>query len=171
MGFFGNISAGLRALTVRTRVEGEMDEELRGFLDASTADKKRAGMSPEQAARAARVEMGSRNSVKHRIRSAGWETAAEDLWMDLRYSVRMLAKSPGFTLIAVASLALGIGANTAIFTLINGVLLKQLPVRAPKELVSFGKALSGGVLGGVDMGTGSRGRLRGSSPTTADCAG
>jgi predicted permease len=130
-----------------------MDEELRGFLDASAEEKRRSGMTPEQAARAARVEMGSTNSVKHRIRAAGWETAAENLWQDLRYSVRMLAKSPAFTLVAVVSLALGIGANTAIFTLINGVLLKQLPVRAPKQLVSFGKSLSGGVLGGVDMGT------------------
>jgi predicted permease len=110
-------------------------------------------MAPEQAARAARVEMGSTHAVKHRIRAAGWEAAAENLWQDLRYSVRMLAKSPMFTLVAVTSLALGIGANTAIFTLINGVLLKQLPVRAPNELMSFGKALSGGVFGGVDMGT------------------
>jgi predicted permease len=154
MGLFGNISAGLRALMGRTRVEGEMDEELRGFLDASAEDKRRAGMTPEQAARAARVEMGSTHAVKHRIRSAVWETAMENLWQDLRYSGRMLSKSPGFTLVAVTSLALGIGANTAIFTLINGVLLKQLPVHSPKELVSFGKALSGGVLGGVDMGTG-----------------
>jgi predicted permease len=153
MGLFGNISAGLRSLIVRSRVEREMDEELHGFLEASTEDKKRAGMAPEQAASAARVEMGSTHAVKHHIRSAGWESAVENLWMDLRYSARMLVKSPGFTLVAVMSLALGIGANTAIFTLINSVLLKQLPVRAPKELVSLGKSLSGGVLGGVDMGT------------------
>jgi predicted permease len=153
MGLIGNITAGMRALFGNARVEREMDEELRGFLDASAEGKLRAGMTQEDAARAARVEMGSANAVKHRIRSAAWETAAENLWNDLRYSVRMLAKSPAFTLVAVASLALGIGANTAIFTLINGVLLKQLPVRAPKELVSFGKAISGGVLGGVDMGT------------------
>jgi predicted permease len=152
MGLFGNISAGLRALMGRTRVEGEMDEELRGFVDASAEDKRRAGLSPEQATRAARVEMGSTNAVKHRIRSAGWETAVENLWMDFRYSVRMLAKSPGFTLVAVTSLALGIGANTAIFTLINGLLLKELPVHSPQELVSFGEAYGGGIIGGADIG-------------------
>ena len=153
MGFLANVVSGLRALMGRTRVEHEMDVELRSFLEASRADKRRAGMTPEQAAHAARVEMGSTNAVKHHIRSAGWETRAENLYQDFRFSVRKLAKSPGFTLVAVLSLALGIGANTAIFTLINGVLLKQLPVRSPKELVSFGKALGGGVLGGVDMGT------------------
>jgi predicted permease len=153
MGLIKNIAGGLRSMMSRKRMEGEMDEELREFMNASRDHKRRVGMTAEEAARAARVEMGSTNAVKHHIRSAGWEISAENLWQDLRYSVRRLARSPGFTLVAVCSLALGIGANTAIFTLINGVLLKQLPVSAPKELVSVGKALSGGVLGGVDMGT------------------
>ena len=153
MGFVANVVSGLRALMGRTRAEQEMDEELGSFLEASRADKRRAGMTPEQAAHAARVEMGSTNAVKHQIRSAGWENSAENLFQDLRLSMRKLARSPGFTLVAVLSLALGIGANTAIFTLINSVLLKQLPVRSPKELVSFGRALSGGAMGGVDLGT------------------
>ena len=153
MGFFANVAAGFRALTGRERVEREMDEELTSFLDASTRDKQRAGMASDEASRAARIEMGSTNAVKHRIRSAGWETTAENLWQDVRYSLRMLAKSPGFTLVAVLSLALGIGANTAIYTLINNVILQQLPVRAPGELYSFGKSLSGGLLGGVDLST------------------
>jgi len=153
MRWFQSVVAGLKALFTRTRTEREMDEELRAFLDASAEAKRHTGMTPDEAARAARIEMGSTNSVKHQVWSVRWESTLEGLFHDFRYSVRMLAKSPSFTLVAIASLALGIGANTAIFTLINSVLLKQLPVRAPKELVSVGKALGSGVLGGVDMGT------------------
>jgi predicted permease len=153
MGLMGNIAAGMRALMGRTRVEREMDEELRGFLDASSEDKRRAGLTPEQAARAARVEMGSANAVKHRIRSTAWETAVESVCHDLRYSVRFLAKRPGFTAIALLSLALGIGGNTAIFTLIDQVMLRNLPVRNPEQLVTFGHENGGGEAGGIDMGS------------------
>jgi predicted permease len=124
-----------------------LDDELRGFLEASAEHKRGAGMTRDEAALAARVEMGSTNAVKHRIRSAGWETAAENLWQDLRYSLRMLAKSPVFTLVAVGSLALGIGANTAIFSLMDVVMLRSLPVEDPGRLVLFGQ---GRVVGSTD---------------------
>ena len=115
--------------------------------------KLRRGMPAEQAARAARVEMGSSNAVKHHIRSATWESRMEIFLRDLKYCVRGLLRSPGFTLIAVLSLALGIGANTAIFTLIKQVLLEHLPVRDPQQLVTFGPSHGGGILGGIDLGT------------------
>ena len=153
MNSWKNFMRGIRALFRKDIAEREMDEELHGFLDASTRDKMRTGISADEAARAARIEMGSPNAVKHHIRSAGWESAVEILLQDLRYSLRVLARSPGFTMVAILSLALGIGANTAIFTLINGLLLKELPVHAPQELVSFGKAFGSGVIGGVDLGT------------------
>jgi len=110
-------------------------------------------MPAEQAAHAARVEMGSANAVKHHIRSATWESRMEIFLRDLKHCARGLLRSPGFTLIAVLSLALGIGANTAIFTLIKQVLLQNLPVRDPQQLVTFGKSTGGGVLGGIDLGT------------------
>jgi len=128
----------------REKVDRELDEELCGFLDASAEAKRRAGMTPDEAARAARIEMGSTNAVKHHIREAGWETPLENLWQDLRYSVRMLAKSPVFTLVAVVSLALGIGANTAIFSLMDVVMLRSLPVDEPGQLVLFGDGRASG---------------------------
>ncbi|HLJ77704.1 MAG TPA: ABC transporter permease [Acidobacteriaceae bacterium] len=148
-----NVLRGLRSMFRSNAVDAEMDEELNSFVEASTEDKLRRGMPIEQAMRAARVEMGSTNAVKHRIRSAGWEAQAEILWHDLKHGMRTLWRSPGFTLIAVLSLALGIGGNTAIFTLINQVLLQSLPVRDPQQLVTFGKSTGGGILGGIDLGT------------------
>ena len=133
MGWIGNLSAGLRALLGRERVEREIDEELRDFLEASADEKRRSGMTPAEAARAARVEMGSANSVKHQVWSARWESTVEGLLQDVRISVRMLAKGPGFTAIALLSLALGIGGNTAIFSLIHQVILRNLPVRNPEH--------------------------------------
>lgn len=144
MGWFKNIAAGLKAMFGPKRVEREMDEELRAFLLESAEDKRRAGMSPDEAVRAARVEMGSTNAVKHHIRQAGWETSIENLWQDLRYSLRMLARSPAFTFVAVVSLALGIGANTAIFSLMNVVMLRMLPVDEPGQLLLFGDGRAAG---------------------------
>ncbi len=153
MGLFGNVAAGVRSLMGRKRVERDMDEELSSFLDASAEDKRRAGMTPDQAARAARVEMGSTNAVKHRVWSARWESTFEGLLQDTRISLRMLAKAPAFTAIALLSLALGIGGNTAIFTLINQVMLRNLPVRNPEQLVTFNREEGGGEAGGIDMGS------------------
>jgi predicted permease len=153
MGLLGNIAQGILSLLRGQAIEHDMDDELREFIDTSTAEKVRRGMPAEQAAHAARVEMGSANAVKHHIRSATWESRMEIFLRDLKHCARGLLRSPGFTLIAVLSLALGIGANTAIFTLIKQVLLQNLPVRDPQQLVTFGKSTGGGVLGGIDLGT------------------
>ena len=134
MRLLSNLINGLRSLFRKGAIESEMDEELRGFVEASTADKLRRGMTPDQALRAARVEMGSANAVKHHIRSGAWETKVEVFSRDLWYGVRMLVRSPGFTAVAVLTLALGIGANTAIFQLLDAVRLRNLPVMNPGEL-------------------------------------
>ena len=135
MPIWSKFSGGLRALLDRRKAEQEMAEELGAFLHASAERKMQSGMSAAEAHRAARVEMGSIESVKEEIRGAGWESAVEALWTDVRYSVRILAKAPLFASVVVLTLALGIGANTAIFSLMNSLLLKTLPVEKPEELM------------------------------------
>ncbi|AXC10574.1 ABC transporter, permease protein [Acidisarcina polymorpha] len=143
---------GIQALLHREARNEEIQEELQSYLEASAEEKIRRGMDRETAWRATRAEIGSVEAVRHKVWSATWESNAEALWQDLRYGARQLLKSPGFSIVAILSLALGTGANTAIFTLINDLLLKSLPVRDAWQLVSFGHANGGGTLGAVHPG-------------------
>jgi predicted permease len=152
MQWMTNILTGLKSLLRKQQVENELDEELESYLQASVADKEKSGMAPEKARRAALVELGSRSVVKHQVWSSRWESTLDTVFLDMKISLRTLAKSPGFTAIALLSIALGIGANTAIFTLIHQVILRDLPVRNPQQLVTFDKSTGGGILGGVDLG-------------------
>jgi predicted permease len=147
-----NFFQGLRLLFDKQRTDREIDEEIDGFLQASMENKLRSGVSPEQARRAALVELGSRHAIKHRVWFSRWESALDNLLQDTRVSLRALCKRPAFTAVALLSLALGIGANTAIFTLIQQLLLRNLPVRSPQQLVTFGDASNSGIAGGIDIG-------------------
>ena len=152
MQWMTNILTGLKSLLHKQQVENELDEELESYLQASVAEKVKSGMSPENARHAALVELGSRSVVKHQVWSSRWESTLDSVLLDMKISLRTLAKSPGFTAIALLSIALGIGANTAIFTLIHQVILRNLPVQDPQQLVTFGTSTGGGILGGVDLG-------------------
>jgi predicted permease len=128
---------GLKGLFRNRRVEQELDEELRSYLESSAVAKVRFGMTREDARRAARVELGSIEAVKDHTRDVGWETTVEQAWRDVRYAARTLRRSPAFAAVVVLTLTLGTGANTAIFSAVNAIILRALPAERPHELVSL----------------------------------
>src|SRR5207302_6491167 len=138
MSLLRNLSDGLRFLFRKEQVSRELDEELNDFLEMAVDEKVKRGMSRKDALRAVRLERGSLNVSKEIIHAARWESFVETLWRDLRFAVRVLRKNPVFTVVVVLTLTLGIGANTAIFTLIDTVMLKPLPVPNSKQLYRLG---------------------------------
>lgn len=129
--------ASFRSLFAGQRRQRELEDELRAHFEMLVEQNLQRGMTPEDARRAARMELGGADQIKEAVHDGRGFPLLDSIFSDFRYAARMLRKAPGFTTVAILTLALGIGANTAIFTMMNGLMLRTLPVRDPGQLVEL----------------------------------
>ncbi len=132
------------------RVDRDLDAEVGFYLDLLISEKEAEGLTPDAAGRAARIELGGVEQVKEQVREARTGAWLESTVREVHYAVRTLRRTPAFTVVAVLSLSLGIGANTALFTLVNQMLLQLLPVKDPQQLVLL--TWTGQFIGGTTRG-------------------
>src|SRR5205814_4316648 len=136
----------LRSLFRWGQADQELDDELRDHLERATEEFVAKGMAPKEARRRARLDLGGIEQTKEKCRDARRVRVIETTLQDIRFGMRMLRKNLGFTAIAVLTLGLGIGANTAIFSMVNSFLLRPLPVESPEQITVLAMQLKKGEL-------------------------
>ncbi|UCC74284.1 MAG: ABC transporter permease [Gemmatimonadota bacterium] len=146
---YRRVISTFRSLFRKVELDRELDEELAAYLDLLTEEKIRAGMGPEQARRAARLELGGVEQVKEKVREKRLGATIDTLLQDVRYAFRSLRKNRSFSVVSVLILAIGIGANTALFSNIQTVLLRPIPFAEPDRLVAGRKTINGRLEGTV----------------------
>jgi len=124
MGLLSWMLDGIRRLIQKSRVERELDEELRAYLEMTIERKVEAGMSDAEARRTARAEVGSLEAIKDHVRDIGWESHVASVGRDARFACRLFRKHPGFALAVIATVAIGVGGTTAIFSVVDGLFLR-----------------------------------------------
>lgn len=134
-----------RNLRHRERVERELDDEMKATLDLLIDEKIAAGLSPQDARRRSLIELGGIEPIKERVRDIRSGMLMDTLLQDVKYAVRQIRRTPGFAAAAILTLAVGIGANTAMFTMLNAIVLKRLPIERPDELVAIAPLNSRGL--------------------------
>jgi predicted permease len=137
LAWLGTFASRIRTWLSPRSVDEDFEHEVDAHLDLLIDENVRRGMDPDEARRAARLRLGGLTQLKETNRELRGLPMLETFFQDTRYAIRMLRKNPGFTAVAILTLALGIGANTAIFTMTNGLMLRTLPVRDPRQLVEL----------------------------------
>jgi len=137
MSVWRHLTRGLRVLTHRSASDHDLAQELEDYLEHTSAALEATGLTPAEARRSARRELGNAMVIREQVRSYGWENIVSTLLFDLRYAIRQLSKNPGFATTAILILALGIGATTAIFSAVNPILFEPLPFPNAAQVTSI----------------------------------
>jgi putative ABC transport system permease protein len=143
MSLWRQLTRGVRSLFNQRRANDDIAAEIRQYIDDATAAGIARGLSPDEARRAARIELGNTGAVHEQVRSYGWENAVRTFFFDLRYALRQFQLNPGFTIVAVVTLALGIGASTAIFSAVNPILFSPPPYPHPNRILMIWNTYQG----------------------------